>query len=165
MDGLHEAHEISSRLAETSSAICSSSATEIIRLCGLLNEHYTLQCAVFMVAYFLANACTVRLYVVESTGAAEDGVHDEAFEEALGLLREMAGTWPVAQRALQSVQRLAADLEKNRRRTSPPDETSAQNGCPLVPQDWTGSWLSMSQPDEWTFTGGFWPPAGAPYYL
>lgn len=171
MDGVGEAHETSSLLAERSSAICSSSATEIVRLCGLLSEHYTLQCAVFMVAYFLANACTVRLYMMDSaSGASGDRVQDESFDQGVELLREMAKTWPVARRALHSVRRLAADLEKSRRRTASPDKSSTQvrdgdhyiddlprsdHSNPLLPQDWASLWLPMGQSDEWLFIGGF----------
>ncbi|KAF4634855.1 hypothetical protein G7Y89_g3239 [Cudoniella acicularis] len=163
MEASEDFFRLSSALVERSSTICSNSAAEVVRLCHLLNEHYTLQYAVFMVAYFLANACIVRLNSIRSFEDDSHLLQDETLEHGVDLLREMAETWPVARRALHSVQRLASDLKDRRNRNSSPreiptlrqesfDETvdtfSFLYNTSLNSQDWENAVYQMYNPTE-----------------
>jgi hypothetical protein len=93
------------QVAARAHSVCSTSAIAVIHLGALFNEHYTLRCAVFMVAHWLTNACTVLFVSPEMLDDRSNG-DLAAFEEGLELLREMARAWEVGRKAVATIDNL-----------------------------------------------------------
>lgn len=165
-----ETYKLSTALAEKSSSICSDSSAEVVRLCDLFNKHYTLRYAVFMVAYFLANACIVRLSDNRSSEKCKEPVDDETLRRGMALLQQMSLAWPVAKRMLDSIQRLESDINERRNRTDlssnhehlaqqslhPTDETSGLE-CEdsTKNRDWSDTMFQMQQSMDWPYMPAF----------
>lgn len=94
-------------LSKSASEICRESAFEIISLCQLYRQHYTLKCIVFMLAHFLLNACTIHIadyWNEESPQAASSA--SSALDECIEILEEMKDVWEIAQNIIMLVNQL-----------------------------------------------------------
>jgi hypothetical protein len=111
-DSIPDIPRTSLLVASSAPSVCRSSAREILRLCRIYQQHYTLQCGVFMFAHYLTNVCTI--YILDSD-SKEGGIAEEAergLEEGMDILQEMAEIWDVARNALALVKTLRSASQK-----------------------------------------------------
>lgn len=84
----------------SAAAVCTKGASEIIRLCQLYRQHYTLQCASFMLTHFLVNATTICLWNMDKADSEAAESAGAAIKECDELLQEIAEVWEIGKNAL-----------------------------------------------------------------
>jgi hypothetical protein len=127
-DSSHPASPQTATNALNAASVCTKSAFEIIRLCRLYQQHYTLQCASFMLTHFLVNATTICLWNMDNANSEVAESAEAGVKDCNELLQEIAGVWEIGKNALA----LLHDLNVIR------ESKAAANVEPLIGADDVG---------------------------